>query len=215
MFFKWIHRHSRNFATLLRKCSPATKYALPVLGIATTLVYPSLMHRASLCSALPEDSDEDIDELVSLRPKTPEYEMIDMSQFKDWETDNAFHGTLKGESMIENYEVYHNKEKDEVMCIITFGKSLNGHPGIVHGGITSLAFDNTFGWLFIALKTDPAFTANLNINYRRKVPANSHCVIRARVTKREGRKLFMSGTMEDAQGNILADGTSLFIVVRQ
>ena len=28
----------------------------------------------------------------------------------------------------------------------TFGDDCVGHPGVVHGGVTSLLFDNTLGW---------------------------------------------------------------------
>jgi hypothetical protein len=81
-------------------------------------------------------------------------------------SNNAFHGTLRGENLIEDYEVYYNEAEKDIICLVRFGKSLNGHNGIVHGGITALTFDNSFGWLFIANETAPAFTANLSINYR-------------------------------------------------
>lgn len=81
-------------------------------------------------------------------------------------SNNAFHGSLNGESLIEEYEVYFNPTNKDIVCLVRFGKSLNGHSGVVHGGITALTFDNSFGWLFLANETAPAFTANLNINYR-------------------------------------------------
>lgn len=80
--------------------------------------------------------------------------------------DHAIHDTLNGVGMVEIYEIYKHDERPEVHCVIRFGSSLNGHPGIVHGGITALLFDNTFGWLFVSLKIPKAVTANLNINYR-------------------------------------------------
>jgi hypothetical protein len=79
---------------------------------------------------------------------------------------NAFHGTLRGDDMIEAYEIYAHRDTGDIICLVAFGNALNGHAGIVHGGITALAFDNSFGWVFLAKKLDPAFTANLNINYR-------------------------------------------------
>ena len=78
----------------------------------------------------------------------------------------ALHGTLSGDGMIEAYEVYQKKGQNELSVLIQFGERLNGHPGIVHGGITSLALDNSFGWMFMLSKIPPAFTANLNINFR-------------------------------------------------
>lgn len=80
---------------------------------------------------------------------------------------NAVHDTLRGESLIEAYEVYFNETTRDIRCIVRFGNTLNGHQGIVHGGITALVFDNTFGWLFFTQGDVPAaFTANLSINYK-------------------------------------------------
>ena len=79
---------------------------------------------------------------------------------------SAVHDTLNGQGLIEDYRVYRKDGHDEVACIVKFGDKLNGHPGIVHGGIISMAIDNTFGWLFTALEYPPSFTANLNINFR-------------------------------------------------
>ena len=124
---------------------------------------------------------------------------------------NAVHGTLRGDSMIEVYDIYFNKEKGELLCLIHFGTALNGHPEVVHGGITATLFDNSFGWLFLALRLPVAFTASLNVNYRNKVPEDSTVILRASVNKQEGRKMHFVATMHDLNGKLLADSTSLFI----
>ena len=79
---------------------------------------------------------------------------------------SAVHDTLNGLGLIEDYRVYRKEDHDEISCIVRFGDRLNGHPGIVHGGIIATALDNTFGWLFTALKYPPSFTANLSLNFR-------------------------------------------------
>jgi acyl-coenzyme A thioesterase PaaI-like protein len=92
---------------------------------------------------------------------------------------------------------------------------LNGHPGVVHGGLTSTLFDNTFGWLFFALGKPPAVTANLTVNFKRPVYANSTVLLKAKLQEAEGRKLYMVATMENSDGMILADSTALFIILRR
>lgn len=79
---------------------------------------------------------------------------------------SAVHDTLRGQGLIEEYRIYRKDVDDEITCILKFGNKLNGHPGIVHGGVISTVIDNTFGWLFTALKYPPSFTANLNVNFR-------------------------------------------------
>ena len=79
---------------------------------------------------------------------------------------NAVHETLDGNGLIEEYCVYRKADDPEITCITKFGDKVNGHPGIVHGGIISTVFDNTFGWLFTILDYPSSFTANLNVNFR-------------------------------------------------
>lgn len=79
---------------------------------------------------------------------------------------NAVHETLEGNGMIEEYRIYRKADDAEITCIARFGDKLNGHSGIVHGGIISTVFDNTFGWLFTILDYPSSFTANLNVNFR-------------------------------------------------
>lgn len=130
---------------------------------------------------------------------------------KDHLAKNAVHGTLCGNSLIEVYEIYFNKSKGDLLCLVHFGTELNGHPGVVHGGITATVFDNSFGWLFLASKLPVAFTASLNVNYRSKVSEDSTVILRARVKEHVGRKMFFEATMHDMKGTLLADSTSLFI----
>ena len=83
------------------------------------------------------------------------------------------------------------------------GKALNGYPGVIHGGISALLFDNTFGWVFIALNAPHGVTANLNINYKKPILADTWVILSARMDKLEGRKLYMSANMTDDDANIL------------
>lgn len=89
-----------------------------------------------------------------------------LSKSPEFFVGSAVHDTLQGQGLIEDYQVYRKDDDAEITCILRFGNKLNGHPGIVHGGIISTALDNTFGWLFMTLNYPPAFTANLTVNFR-------------------------------------------------
>ena len=39
-------------------------------------------------------------------------------------------------------------------------------------------------------------------------------ILKAKVSELKGRKLYMTATMEDIEGNILADSSSLFIIIK-
>lgn len=115
-------------------------------------------------------NENDIHSIRKLRPDLSSYTRIDEAllepEYRSFVENHALHDTLNGDNKVEEYEIYKKNDLSEIVCVIKFGSALNGHPGIVHGGITALLFDNTFGWLFTILKVPMAFTANLNINYR-------------------------------------------------
>lgn len=164
--------------------------------------------------------------ILKLRPKDDEYDRIDTklidTVFKHMIDNHALHDTLNGEKRIEVYEVYQKKSigdsyvdiDRELVCLIKFGDALNGHPNIVHGGITALCIDNTYGWLFFSQGLPPSVTANLNINYRSALFANTCCVLRTKIDKIDGRKIYMSASLHTDSGVLIADSTTLFIMMK-
>jgi acyl-coenzyme A thioesterase PaaI-like protein len=186
------------------------KYKSYCLKSTTTLeALPSSITTKSVITTKIED----------LRPNNNEYDRIDTllltNEYKNFTKDHAVHDTLRGDGKVEVYEIYKKKDANEIKCIIKFGESLNGHKGIVHGGISSLVIDNTFGWLFMSCNLPSAFTANLNINYKSPVYANTIVVLTANLIKVDGRKLFMEATMEDCEGKQLVNATTLFITMKK
>lgn len=148
------------------------------------------------------------------------YTRIDEEYFKNptyakFKTGNAMHDTLRGEGLLERYEIYRKKGSDEIACVVKFGTRLNGYPKIVHGGIQSLVFDNSFGWLFFALKKPMAVTANLNVNYRSPLQQDTLTILKVKMVKEEGRKLFMEAVLIDVQRDaVISDSSTLFIKMK-
>ena len=109
----------------------------------------------------------DINQIKDKLAVTSEYDLIDDlhgDQVKY--PDHALHDTLNGSGLVESYVVYRKRNEEEIMCVIKLGGQLNGYPGIVHGGITALLFDNSFGAAFIVLNKPHGVTANLTVNYK-------------------------------------------------
>lgn len=157
-------------------------------------------------------------QLYRLRPNSARYHRIDevllSGDLKHILDNHAIHETLKGYGKIEIYEIYKSIENDEIYSLIKFGDKLNGHPNILHGGIIALMFDNTFGWLFYSLNIPKSVTANLNINFRAPTLSGSFVILKAKMKSIEGRKLFMTATLENECGEILADSSTLFITLK-
>lgn len=58
-------------------------------------------------------------------------------------------------------------------------------------------------------------TAYLKVDYKKPVRTPGIVLTRGVVVKKEGKKLWLRGTVEDGEGGILATGEALFIVVEK
>lgn len=58
-------------------------------------------------------------------------------------------------------------------------------------------------------------TAYLKVDYKKPVLTPAVVLCRAWVERREGRKMYGRGTLEDGQGGIMAMGEALFLVVEK
>lgn len=101
----------------------------------------------------------------------------------------------------------------ELQDFYSLESGMNGHHGFCHGGSLSAAMDQTMGALVRAyVKTDP-HTKYLNIEFVKPLATPGAVLCRAWLTRIEGRKLWVSGKMEDGQGNVYIAAEALFIVV--
>ena len=141
---------------------------------------------------------------------------------------NAIYDALGAQTnALKHHRLWSKPDGSEVACVATFGTDCVGHPGVVHGGVTSLLFDNTLGWanaLSITKGGDPSqhdtvaqfgMTANLSVNYRRPLFVGQTVVISCSLDRVEGRKRFLKGVMKDGKtGGVVADATALYVVPR-
>ncbi|KAJ3197651.1 Thioesterase super member 4 [Irineochytrium annulatum] len=104
-------------------------------------------------------------------------------------------GTLYGPGMIEYAFGLYSRDDRALVKITELGSELCGHPGVVHGGMISALFDDFMGTLFL-LNAEGAysgFTANLNVDYRSPMPAQSTIALVIWIDRVEGRKVFLKG----------------------
>lgn len=84
-----------------------------------------------------------------------------------------------------------------------------GPPGAVHGGWVAALFDQLLGTATIA-SGHGAFTAELNVRYRRPTPIGVPLVLRARIDSVEGREVRASGEIT-ADGVVTAQAHGRFV----
>ncbi len=104
---------------------------------------------------------------------------------------------------------------------LRLGKRMCGHPAFIHGGAIASVLDDCMGILFLSSGHGTGFTANLNVDYRRPIPAGSLLRVDVRLTgwevgKSGKKKVFLTGRIlsaeEGKQPVVFAEATSIFIV---
>jgi uncharacterized protein (TIGR00369 family) len=146
---------------------------------------------------------------------------------------HVVYGQLLQKDLVESYTVYRLlfKEADttaaaaaapappNVVAAISLGKSLNGHDGIVHGGILALLIDDVLGFGYVAVLDDDdtvAVTANLTIDFRTPCPESSDIVIAAYLLQRQGRKLVWKVRVTSPDQKILyCEATSVYVILQE
>ena len=89
-----------------------------------------------------------------------------------------------------------------------------GAPGLAHGGLLSLAFDEALGKLMWLLRA-PAVTARLETDFLKPVPMGSKLFISAEITGQVSRKVYCSavGRLNTPDGEIAVRAAALFVIV--
>lgn len=104
---------------------------------------------------------------------------------------------------------------DGMGATFTLDKRFEGFPGVAHGGVVAMIFDELLG-VTLVKGGYWAMTAWLNVEYKRAIPVLAELVVRGVVTKREGRKTFIRGTLAatSAPDEVLATAESLMVQPR-
>lgn len=96
----------------------------------------------------------------------------------------------------------------------TVTENHQGAPGLAHGGLLSLAFDEALGKLMWLLRA-PAVTARLETDFLKPVPMGTTLHISARITGQQGRKVYSTaeGRIGGPDGEVAVRAASLYVIV--
>jgi acyl-coenzyme A thioesterase PaaI-like protein len=102
----------------------------------------------------------------------------------------------------------------EISAQFTVTENHQGAPGLAHGGLLSLAFDEALGKLMWLLRS-PAVTARLETDFLLPVPIGTTLFISARIVGQQGRKVYSvaEGRIGGVDGPIATRAASLFVIV--
>ncbi|KAK8051075.1 hypothetical protein PG993_002460 [Apiospora rasikravindrae] len=118
-------------------------------------------------------------------------------------------------------------------ALVDLGVDCQSYAGTMHGGLYGVLMDETMGTaanfqsgqvsvneihdndLITSALANGAYTVRFTTNMRRAVRTPQIVVVRGRVIKREGRKLHLRGSMEDRNGEVLAEADGLWLCMAE
>ncbi|OJZ73601.1 thioesterase [Mycobacterium paraffinicum] len=86
-----------------------------------------------------------------------------------------------------------------------------GGNNAVHGGMIPLFYDWLFGMVVTTAQIPPTRTAFLHVDYRNITPIDEPLTAQGRISRIEGRKVFIDATMTAADGTLLTEANGLMV----
>ena len=94
-----------------------------------------------------------------------------------------------------------------------FGIKTMGPPGHVHGGAMAAALDEAMGavcWM----NDHRVVAATITVKFLAMLKIETETILEASIDRVEGRKVHTRSTLMDLSGRAVAEGTGLFIILR-
>ena len=104
-----------------------------------------------------------------------------------------------------------HRRGDWAVAEVTLRSAHEGAPERAHGGVVAAMFDDLYGFV-IQIERVMAFTGQLTVRYAKPTPLHVPVVFRARLDRREGRRLHMEAEASAGE-ETFARSTALFIAV--
>lgn len=108
--------------------------------------------------------------------------------------------------------IFTNNRNKEMIIFYHIGDKVEGHQGIVHGGLIATLLDEGLARCStLSLPNGYGVTGSLEVNYRAPIPSNSYIVLRANTVESKGRKIVLQGKLETLDARLLAEGQVVMI----
>ena len=146
------------------------------------------------------------------RPQSPADKVV---------TNTLFVETFKSDTTVRAWQSLRAKQTDPpnvspaFFLLLSLGCGLNGYKNILHGGMFGLIMDQASSICAVLTAGPTAMTTEMTVQYKKSVPLPSVVLCRTVATKREGRKLWIRGTIEDGAGTVYCKADLLFLTKMQ
>jgi acyl-coenzyme A thioesterase PaaI-like protein len=95
-----------------------------------------------------------------------------------------------------------------------FGSKTMGPPGHVHGGAMAATLDEAMGaaaWM----NDHKCVAATITIDFVAMLPIETETIVEAGIERVDGRKVHLRGSIKNPSGQVVAEGSGLFIVLSE
>ncbi|KAI1658539.1 HotDog domain-containing protein [Daldinia decipiens] len=100
-------------------------------------------------------------------------------------------------------------------ALVDLGDGCQSFPGIMHGGMHGLLMDEVMGTVANSQSANSAYTVRFTTHYHRAIRLPQILLVRGRVVRKEGRKIYARGTLEDKNGNVMAEGDGVWLAIER
>ncbi|KAF2160551.1 hypothetical protein M409DRAFT_70309 [Zasmidium cellare ATCC 36951] len=108
----------------------------------------------------------------------------------------------------------------DVVSLLYLQHGINGFRGTAHGGLLCAVLDEAMGFTVelhrhaSSSSREELYTAKVNIDYRRPVLTPDMVVVKTWLEKRDGRKWYLRGLVENSKGERCVDVEGLWVAAR-
>jgi acyl-coenzyme A thioesterase PaaI-like protein len=127
------------------------------------------------------------------------------------------HTSLSTPTTIPVPPIVFSSSGGRIWVFYKLGPALAGHHKVVHGGLSATLLDEVMAVAaFPLVESRSLATAELTVMYKKPLPTESCVLVKGEQVKREGRKVWMEGSIEDAVGGkVFVEARALYIEPRK
>ena len=105
---------------------------------------------------------------------------------------------------------WYAKEDGSIFSEFTLTIKQQGPRGHIHGGASAAVLDEVIGVAIWRAGYNVA-VVNMDINFRQAIPVNTTVTVEARMTGKEGRKVFGTGEIYLPDGSVAVSCTGIYV----
>lgn len=105
---------------------------------------------------------------------------------------------------------WYAREDGSIFTEATLTIKQQGPDGYIHGGASAAILDEIIGVAIWRAGYNVAIV-NLNVNFRQAIPVDTTIIAEARMTEKDGRKIFGTGEIKLPDGSVAVSGKGIYV----